>query len=162
MNQRNNHLLKRTRVMTLIMIVGLVLSGLTAIPLVWELDFLVRLFGDGSGWLAEWLLKVNDALHYTAEYNNFLHYGTDWLAFAHIVIAIVFWGAFQDPVWNRWLFKFGMIVCVAIIPWAVVFGEVRGIPLLWRGIDCLFGIIGFVPMWFGWKWTGEVENEPTG
>ena len=31
-----------------------------------------------------------------------LAYGTDWLAFSHLVLAVVFLGAWRDPVRNRW------------------------------------------------------------
>ena len=62
----------------------------------------------------------------------------DWLAFGHIVIAVAFLGAWRDPVGNRWLFDFGLIACVLVIPWALVFGALRGIPWWWRLIDCSF------------------------
>ncbi|MEN6577115.1 MAG: hypothetical protein ABFD90_12285 [Phycisphaerales bacterium] len=32
-----------------------------------------------------------------------------------------------------------------MIPWALVFGPIRGIPLFWRMIDCSFGVVGIVP-----------------
>ena len=51
-----------------------------------------------------------------------LFYSTDWLAFGHFVIAIAFVGALRDPVRNRWLFDFGLIACVLVVPYAVVFG----------------------------------------
>jgi hypothetical protein len=75
-------------------------------------------------------------------------YGTDWLAFAHFVIAIAFIGPWRDPVKNVWVIEFGMIACVLVIPFALVMGQIRGIPLGWRLIDCSFGVVGFVPLWF--------------
>jgi len=33
----------------------------------------------------------------------FIAYGTDWLAFAHFVIAIAFIGPWRDPVRNVWV-----------------------------------------------------------
>lgn len=56
-------------------------------------------------------------------------------------------GAFLDPVRNIWVIHAGMIACVLVIPTALVCGAVREIPLWWRGIDSLFGIIGFIPLW---------------
>jgi hypothetical protein len=85
-------------------------------------------------------------------------YGTDWLAFGHFVIAIAFIGALRDPVRNRWLFLFGMISCVLVIPYAIICGAVRGIPFYWRLIDCSFGVVGVFPLWFCWKCTGELEK----
>ena len=59
---------------------------------------------------------------------------------------------------NRWLFDFGLIACVLVIPYALVFGAVRGIPFWWRLIDCSFGVFGFVPLWFCRKWVCEIES----
>ena len=33
-----------------------------------------------------------------------------------------------------------------VIPFALVAGAVRGIPLWWRLIDCGFGVLGLVPL----------------
>lgn len=40
-----------------------------------------------------------------------------------------------------------MIACVLVIPTALIFGEIRGIPLWWRLLDCSFGIFGLIPLW---------------
>ena len=34
-----------------------------------------------------------------------------------------------------------------VVPWALVFGPLRGIPFFWRLIDCSFGVFGIVPLW---------------
>ncbi|HSH39366.1 MAG TPA: hypothetical protein VK993_11325 [Chthoniobacterales bacterium] len=65
-----------------------------------------------------------------------MQYGTDWLAFGHIVIAIFFAGPLIDPVRNLWVIRAGQIACVLVIPLALVCGDIRGIPLWWRAIDC--------------------------
>ena len=158
----NREPLLRHRIMLLtwLFIVGLVLSGATAIPLQGELNLLVNLSGstDGSSEVTHWLLRVRDALAQTQAQHPFLFYGTDWLAFGHFVIALVFVGALRDPVRNRWLFDFGLIACVLVIPYALVFGGLRGIPIWWRLIDCSFGAFGFIPLWFCRKWTTELEQ----
>ena len=82
----------------------------------------------------------------TAKY-PFLAYGTDWLAFGHFVIAIAFIGVLRDPVKNIWVIEFGMIACVLVVPFALVFGAVRDIPFGWRIIDSMFGVLGFIPLW---------------
>ena len=69
-------------------------------------------------------------------------------------------GVLRDPVRNRWLFDFGLIACVLVIPYAFVFGGLRGIPVWWRLIDCSFGVFGFLPLWFCRKWARELENFP--
>jgi len=96
----------------------------TAIPLQGELDLLVNFFGSNgeSSEVARWFLRVRDALAQTQAKHPFLFYGTDWLAFGHFVIALVFVGALRDPVRNRWLFDFGLIACALVIPYALVFG----------------------------------------
>lgn len=144
-------------------VVALVASGLTAIPLESELNFLAHSMGTAgdAGSLAGWISKVNVGLHETNAHFPFLAYGTDWLAFAHIVIAVAFLGALRDPVRNIWLFQFGMIACAMVIPWALIMGGVRGIPFGWRLIDCSFGVVGIVPLWFCWRAArelGELEK----
>ena len=157
---RETILRRRIKLLTWFFIVGLLVSGVTAIPLPGELNLLVNFLGAnrGSSEMALWLLRVRDALSQTQERHPFLFYGTDWLAFGHFVIAIAFIGALRDPVRNRWLFDFGLIACVMVIPYALVFGGLRGIPLWWRLIDCSFGLFGFIPLWFCRKWTSELEQ----
>jgi len=154
---REQTLRRRIKWLTCLVIVGLVISGVTAIPLRPEVAWLANSFPK-SFWVGEWLQKVNTGLDATAQTYPFLFYGTDWLAFGHFVIAIVFVGALGDPIRNRWLFDFGLIACGLVIPYAMIFGELRGIPIWWRLIDCSFGVLGFVPLWFCHKWVREVER----
>jgi len=157
---REQTLRQRVRLLTWLFMAGLVLSGATAIPLPSELDLLANFFktADGTSAMAQWFDRIHDALIQTQTEHPFLFYGTDWLAFGHFVIAIAFIGALRDPVRNRWLFDFGLIACVLVIPYALVFGGVRGIPVWWRLIDCSFGVFGFIPLWFCRKWTAELEH----
>jgi hypothetical protein len=66
----------------LFFIAGLVLSGVTAFPLLRELDILAALAGpataDGHG-LAWWIQRVHLALSEQHRLHPFLAYGTDWL-----------------------------------------------------------------------------------
>ena len=57
----------------------------------------------------------------------------DWLAFAHLVIAVAFLSPFIDPVRNKWIIAFGWIACGGVIPLALIAGHIRGIPIAWRG-----------------------------
>lgn len=165
MTVRENRLRRRIQIWTWVMIFGLVFGGLTALPLQTELEAMARWLGAGEMSPAEatsgfvkWILIVRDALRETNAKFPFLAYGTDWLAFAHIVIAVAFIGALRHPVRNIWLFTFGMIASVMIIPWALITGEVRGIPVYWRLIDCSFAIGGFVPCWLCRRWALELER----
>jgi hypothetical protein len=152
-------LYRRIRWLTSLFIVGLFISGATAIPLQSEVNLLANFFGanGNSSALAKWLQRVSDALAQTQSQHPFLFYGMDWLAFGHFVIAIAFIGALRDPVRNRWLFDFGLIACVLVVPYAFIFGGLRGIPTWWRLIDCSFGIFGFIPLWFCRRWAMELE-----
>ncbi|HXR47691.1 MAG TPA: hypothetical protein VN784_09645 [Candidatus Limnocylindrales bacterium] len=152
---RELRLRRRIKSLTGLFMTGLVVSGATAIPLPNEVNLLVNFPGPAAG---EWLMRVPDALTQTQQQYPFLFYGTDWLAFGHFVIAIGFIGAVRDPVRNRWLFDFGLIACVLVIPYALMFGGWRGIPFPWRLIDCSFGILGFIPLWLCRKWTAELER----
>jgi hypothetical protein len=160
--------LRPVRWLTALFMAGLLLSGITAIPLPAEVDALVQLTGvearlgspdagNSPAW-AVWLTRIQESLHATAEQHTALFYGTDWLAFGHIVIALVFVGAWRDPVQNRWLFDFGLIACALVIPWALIFGELRGIPLWWRLIDCSFGALGAIPLFLSRKLTHELAH----
>ena len=142
----------RVRNLLILFIAGLVLSGLTAFPLVWEAGVLRDIAGNGTAvgaripMLAGWIDRVNVGLTETGSKYPFIAYGTDWLAFAHIVIAIAFWGPLKDPVRNIWVIEFGMIACILVIPLALVCGPIRGIPPMWRVIDCSFGVLAIIPL----------------
>ena len=155
---RADLLRRRIRLWLSLFILGLVLSGVTAIPLAWELDTLARFLGQGDGGLAEWIGRVQGGLHETYARYPFIAYGTDWLAFGHLMIAVAFVGPWRDPVRNRWILTFGMIACVCVVPWALVFGPLRGIPFFWRLIDCSFGVVGIVPLWLCRRDVDELER----
>jgi hypothetical protein len=144
---------KRIRYLLLFFIAALVLSGLTAFPLVWEIKLLYQFIGPDSAiaewWpaLSVWVAQVHQGLLETDNKYPFLLYGTDWLAYAHLVIAIAFWGPLRDPVRNIWVVEFGMIACVLIIPVVMIFGPLRGIPPFWQILDCSFDVFGILPLW---------------
>lgn len=139
-----SRLRNRVRKSILIFMGGLVISGLTAFPLETELRWMASQVA-AAGWTnawSHWILKVNAAIASTNRLYPFMAYGTDWLAFAHLVIAIVFIGPLRDPVRNKWVIEFGLIACFAIFPLAFIAGAVREIPVFWRLIDCSFGVAG--------------------
>src|SRR5688572_15779940 len=144
--------LRIIRACLVIVILGLVVGGATAIPLETELRLVSRYVDH------PWITKVRDALVDTYAKYPFIGYGTDWLAFGHFVIAIAFLGPWRDPVKNKWVVEFGMIACVLIIPYALVMGEVRGIPWGWRLIDCSFGVVGIIPLWLCRRLIGRLPD----
>lgn len=136
-----------------VFIVCLVASGLTAFPLVTEVRLADAALGswaapagDALPAAAEWIERVRQGLDAADEQYPFLLYGTDWLAFAHLVIAVAFYGPYRDPVRNIWVIEFGMIACAGIIPLALVCGPIRGIPFWWTVIDMSFGVFGVIPL----------------
>lgn len=143
--------LRRIRVWLVFFVVCLVLSGLTAFPLVTELNWLTGALkssplADALPGLMEWVERCRDGLVATEAKYPFILYGTDWLAFAHLVIAVAFYGPYRDPVRNIWVVEFAMIACAGIIPLALICGPVRGIPFWWSVIDMSFGVFGVIPL----------------
>ena len=147
------------------MIGGLALSGLTAIPIQSEVALGRTLLGHDlslggrlPAHVVTWLQTLDDGVALTSSQAPFMFYGTDWLAFGHLMIALVFVGALADPIRNRWLYRFGMIASLLVPLWAAAFGHLRGIPIWWRLIDASFGVVAFFPSWLCYRWTGEVER----
>ncbi|GAA1434302.1 hypothetical protein GCM10009601_58610 [Streptomyces thermospinosisporus] len=145
-------LLQGIRAWLVVFVVGLVLSGVTAFPLVHELRWAEEVLrslsaGEHLPGLMEWVERVRTGLDTADAEYPFLLYGTDWLAFAHLVIAVAFYGPYRDPVRNIWVVEFGMIACAGIVPLALVCGPIRGIPLWWSVIDMAFGVFGVIPLW---------------
>ena len=138
-------------------IISLAVSGITAMPAETELSFLVgHISKEGS--IGKWLETVYLAVQDINRQYPFIAYGYDWLAFAHIVLAILFIGPYRDPVKNKWVIEFGMIACVLIIPFAMIAGYFREIPIGWRLIDCSFGLIGIAPLLIVYKNIRQLEN----
>ena len=133
-----------------VVVVGLVLSGLTAFPLEAEVGWLASALERSAAAgmpLAGWVAYVHEGLQRTYDAYPFVGYGTDWLAFGHLVIALFFVGPCLYPRRDhRWLLISGLIACVAVLPTAMFAGEVRQIPWPWRIIDMSFGVFGFVPL----------------
>ena len=144
---------QRIRFLLLFFIFALSAAGITANPLRWELALLNQWLGINSSLseifpsLANWISRVDHSVQNGYGGYPLLAYGTDWLAFAHIVIAVAFIGPLRDPIKNIWVIEFGIIACILIIPWALVFGVVREIPLFWTLIDMSFGVLGMIPLW---------------
>ena len=158
-------LLKRIRLLIMLFMTGTLLSGLTAFPLEWEVKILARLvipfarvFPSLGNGLMHWTLRVLEGVVLTNLNYPFMAYGTDWLAFGHIVIALAFIGVLRDPLRNVWIVEWGMIACVLVIPLTMICGPIRGIPFDWRLIDCSFGILGFIPLWLSWKSIRELKR----
>ena len=147
-----------------VFVAGLVLSGLTAFPLLGELSLLCRWLGieDPAAYetlsgIRGWIAFVFFGLQKTYAAFPFVGYGTDWLAFGHLIIAMFFIGPFRDPVRNAWVLRVGLVACVAVIPLALICGAIRGIPLGWRILDCSFGLLAAIPLLYCLRLTRKLD-----
>ena len=144
---------KKYRLALSFFIFGLVISGLTALPLETELRLFCKLLGidDPNSYhnlhgMSYWAGYISYGLTDTYAKYPFFGYGTDWLAFGHIVIALFFIKPLLQPADNLWVLQYGLYACLAVIPFALLAGAVREIPIYWRLIDCAFGILGSIPL----------------
>jgi len=154
--QTEPQLRKKVKTWIIVFIIGLVLSGITAFPIETELAFLanVNIF---PVFMHNWITQVYLAVKTTNQNYPYLSYGTDWLAFGHLVIATAFIGPLRNPVKNIWIIQFGMIACIMVFPLAFIAGPIRGIPVYWRFIDCCFGIFGFIPLYICYRDIKKIE-----
>lgn len=151
--------LRKFRLVLGIFILALIFSGITAFPLQRELEFLsqsVKLETHSS--FGFWILTVRDGLNDAYAKYPWIAYGTDWLAFAHIIIAIFFIGPLIDPVRNVWILKAGLLACLLVIPLALICGSIRQIPFGWQLIDCSFGVVGAVPLYYCLRLMKRLEK----
>ena len=158
--------LSRYRVSLLLFIAGLVLAGVTAFPLLHELRLLCRMLGieepaqyAGYTGLRHWIAFVAHGLEETYVKYPFIAYGTDWLAFGHLSIAVFFIRPLWRPLESDWVLKCGLICCAGILPLALIAGAVRGIPVYWQMIDCSFGVLGAVPLLYCLKMSRAMQAE---
>ncbi|MDP9048191.1 MAG: hypothetical protein M3N14_08630 [Bacteroidota bacterium] len=141
-----DQLTRRIRIWLVLFITGLVLSGVTAFPIETELAFMSRHLSAFPAFMGRWITTIYEAVRTTNQKYPYLSYGTDWLAFGHLVIAVIFIGPLKDPVKNIWVIQFGMIACIMVFPLAFIAGPIRHIPFYWRLIDCSFGVFGLIPL----------------
>ena len=139
-------------------IIALILSGVTAFPIQSQLQIAMNNLAVFPTTIQNWLSTIYHAVKTTNDNFPYLAYGTDWLAFAHIVIATAFIGPLRDPVRNIWVIQFGMIACLMVFPLALIAGPIRHIPFFWQLIDCSFGVIGLIPLYVCYKKIQQLEH----
>ncbi|GGM59526.1 hypothetical protein GCM10011608_50830 [Micromonospora sonchi] len=154
--------LRWTRRWLWIVVVGLFVSGVTAFPLEIEMRWLLRAvdpLAEQLPALVGWIERVHTGLVETGDRYPFMRYGTDWLAFAHLVLAVAFWGPLRDPVRNVWVVQLGMIACIGIVPLALICGPLREIPWFWTIVDLSFAVGAFPPLWFAYRHIRAIEAQ---
>jgi hypothetical protein len=146
-------------------IMGLVASGVTAFPLLSEMKWATHFMGldsasspAGFSGLSFWLLTVRFGLEDIYQRYPWIAYGTDWLAFGHIVIALFFVAALFRPRESRSILYVGILACGLVIPLAFICGPIRGIPFYWRVIDSSFGLLGVLPLLYSLRLLRRIEQ----
>lgn len=150
--------LSKIRIWLSLFIFLLILSGITAFPIRTELSWICSWWPEHSSLFYHWIQKCSVAINQTDNNYPYLAYGYDWLAFAHIIIAVFFLGVLKDPVRNIWILKAGVIACILVIPLAFVAGNIRQNPIGWRLIDSSFGLLGLIPLIICIKYTVKLEK----
>lgn len=141
---------------------GLVVSGITIWPAVPELKIAVRIvWGDSqpAGVLHSFVLQAIEGLESVEAKHPFMLYAHDWLAFAHIVLAIMFAGAIRDPVRNIWIVQCGLIMCALVPVLAGICIPIRELPLVWFWIDFTFAPSAALPLWIALRDIGREVGE---
>ena len=156
---------RRFRIVLGFFVFGLVVSGLTAFPLRVEVNWIASVLGiapdvdlTSLGGLKYWIAYVRAGLEHSYDSYPFLAYGTDWLAFAHLVLAVFFLGPLWAPTRHNWILVSGILACLGVIPLALICGPLRGIPSYWRMIDCSFGVIGIIPLSYCLVLSGKLRK----
>lgn len=146
---------------TIFFMTVLIFSGLTAVPLEWGTTWLAGFAQHFGEPLAGWSSRVATAIADVGQKHPLLFYGTDWLAFAHVVIGLAFVGVLRDPVRNKWVIEWALWACALVVVFAMAWAPVRGIPFFWRCVDASFGVVGAIPLWLVWKRIGMLERVHT-
>lgn len=141
----------------LITIAGLLLNGISAIFLKGELHFIQSNFNSLPPFLHDWFTYTSKGVNETNDKYPFMRYGFDWLAFAHLFIAIAFIGPLQDPVKNEWIVRWGMIVSAISVVMAFGWERVRAIPLWWSCIDASIAVAAFLILWLCNNWIKKLK-----
>ncbi|MDQ3112205.1 MAG: hypothetical protein M3R17_20160 [Bacteroidota bacterium] len=157
-HEESRLLLSRIRKWIALFMIFLVLSGITAFPVYSELHFLLHHQNFIPDFLLPWLYIISDGIDVMATKFPFLLYGYDWLAYAHIVIALFFIGVYRNPIQNAWVLRIGMIACTGVFVLAAVCGQIRGIPFFWTLIDCSFGLFGIIPLLIVQRQINKLED----
>lgn len=156
-------ILRIIRILVIFFMFALAVSGITAFPVETELKWLMSVLpvpeiNSLYSILYNWILKVLESMVEINRSHPFLAYGFDWLAFAHLIIAISFIGVYRKPVRNIWIVYWAMIACVAVIPLALICGHIREIPVFWRLIDCSFGVFGIIPLYILYIYIRKLQR----
>jgi hypothetical protein len=153
--------LQKVKLLILVFIISLVGVGISVFPITTILDVLNPYLSSNypESTLTHFLLSITNALNYNNQHYPFMLYTLDWLAYAHIMIALVFIGPLREPVKNIWVIEFGILACLLTLPAIFVFGYKSQIPLWWSCIDCSFGLIGALLLIYTKQLVKKLDSE---
>ncbi len=137
--------IQQIRIVLIFFIICLILSGITAFPLVTEIDFLAKNSSVFPNILQDWIWHLHKQIHTTP---SEILYGTDWLAFSHIIISLFLIPVYLYPKQYALNIVVCMFACVGVFFIAFICGPIRNIPFFHQLIDCAFGLFGFIPLYF--------------
>jgi hypothetical protein len=155
---RQSRLRRKIKLAIIITIVGLLLNGISAVPLKSELNILLANTGMLPKFLRDWWIYVDKGVTDTNNNYPFMRYGFDWLAFAHLLIAIAFIGPLKDPIKNEWVVRWGMIASALSIVMALAWERMRAIPLWWSCIDAFIAVVAFIVLMICNKWINQLKQ----
>lgn len=147
--------MKTIRFHLVLFVIILALSGITAFPIQTEINFMYTHLQSFPSFFHEWITQLYNNIHSTPDV---MFYGTDWLAFAHIIISLFFVPVFIDPIKYKVNLYVGMTACFMIFPLAFICGPIRSIPFFHQLIDCSFGAIGILYLYFILRKINTMEN----
>jgi energy-converting hydrogenase Eha subunit E len=157
-DSEEKRLRRSIRYYILFFIFAIVISGISTFPIETELAWMNAHLDAFPAIFRDWLAEVYAAVKSVNAQYPFLSYGTDWLAFAHLIIAIAFIGPLKDPVKNIWVIQWGMICCLCVFPLAFIAGPIRHIPIYWILVDCSFGVVGIILLFLCYRKIKRLQH----
>lgn len=150
--------LRRPRMMLAVVALGLFLSGVTIWP--WDPELRLAIFIlEGIGGplpLVELLESILADMRHLRETQSFVLYVADWLAYAHLVLTVLFLMAMKDPVRNILVVQFGLVCCLTVPILAMTCIPLRGLPLFWIVVDSSFALAA-LPLWIALRDLQRLE-----
>ena len=146
--------------MLVIVAFGLFVSGVTIWPWDIELSFAISALQAIAGPepLIQLLQDIQQDMRLLEQSNSFVLYVADWLAFAHLVLAVLFLMALKNPIRNVLVVRFGILCSLSVPVLAITCIPMRGIPLFWVLIDSSFALCA-IPLWIALKDIRKLEQE---
>jgi len=149
---------RKIKAVIIITIIGLLLNGISAVPLQTELKMLLSNPGSLPAFLGDWWIYVQKGVHDTTKNYRFMRYGFDWLAFAHLLIAIAFIGPLKDPIKNEWVVRWGMTASALSVVMALGWEQRRAIPFWWSCIDASIALVAFIILLLCNNWIQQLKR----